>query len=339
VGKNYIVEGATVRCSMGGNPTKLQLPQDHKQYFMTKPLLNDLDRVAGVNVLPFGYCRIKNTCNPDLFPQWDETQSDTFIEGRPGLIEDSILGCYCGGCITITDDGQGNVSAAGNNIDWDAVFAASNGANSLSDSVYRSYFFNDDKVPQLSNSIPTGMSTLGWAGDTKISNVRNTSTEELFGESRKTNEWSNRSSKVRNGEMTKRMNGLGPYKKLSFIGKAANPATFFITVGMDVYSNYDSKTESFPDKKKLASEVTTDVALAAGTIKVCTGIGAWVGGPIGAGVGVLFGSGVNWLLDGPIICGKTPRAYLQGLTRAYIDELAEAWDRPNACGKLLLKDF
>lgn len=126
----------------------------------------------------------------------------------------------------------------------------------------------------------------------------------------------------------------------------ANPATIALTIFMDGYSNYDSKTGSIQDKKKFASEVTTDVALAGGsiaagalTIKLCTMLGAAAGGPVGAGAGVFVGASINWILDGPIICGKTPRTWAQGLTRAYIDELAEAWDRPNASEKLLLKDF
>ncbi|MBU2703402.1 hypothetical protein Ga0466249_004547 [Sporomusaceae bacterium BoRhaA] len=352
--KSYIVEGAGVRCNRGGKLTRLQLPQDHGMYFMNKPILNERDCVAGVNVMPFGTCQILGTCKPLLSFQWEETQRDAKIGPCSGLIMDSFLGCYWGGCITIKDDGQNSTAGTNGNIDWDEIIAASNGANpignpaddnSLSAMAYRSFWKNDDGVPQLSNNVPAVLSIAGAAGDAKIAYTKQTSQEELFGKSRETNEWSNRSRKVRLEEMDSRMNDLGASEKLSKIGKWANRATYGTTIVMDVYTNVNKNDKGeyeFCANKdatnKFASELSTDLALAWGTIELCAAAGS-IGGPIGTAAGVVVGIGAAWLLDGIDIKGKTPRAYLQGYAKQGLENMEESWNKPSQDGTPNIRTF
>jgi hypothetical protein len=339
---------------MGEKPTRLQLPQDHGMYFMGKPLLNEQDCVAGVNVLPFGHCKRIGTCKPLLSFKWEETQSDTKIDEHPGLIMDSILGCYCGGCITIKDDGQNIISAASANINWDEIFAASNGANpvgdpsddnSLSAVLYRSLWKNDEGVPQITNNVPAALSGAGAVGDGKIEYTKKASQEELFGKSRESNEWSNRSRKVRLREMDKRMNGLGESEKLSKIGKWANNATYGTTIVMDVYTNVNKNDKgeyefcaNKDDTNKFASELSTDLGLAWGTIELCAAAGS-IGGPIGMAAGVGVGIGAALLLDGINIKGKTLRAHLQGGVKAMLENMEENWNKPSQDGTPNIRTF
>ena len=343
MGKNYIVEGATVRCNMGEKPTRLQLPQDHGMYFMGKPLLNEQDCVAGVNVLPFGHCKRIGTCKPLLSFKWEETQSDTKIDEHSGLIMDSLLGCYCGGCITIKDDGQNIISAENTNINWDEIVAASNGAamvldnnsayvpnfspddNSLLAMSNRTFWKSDSGDFQAANTIPTAENAIGLGGDVIVARTKRTAQEELFGKSREENEWAERSRKVRVREMEKRMNGVKGFEYAGKLGKLTNASAYIITPIADIYSNWQDPNSKILSTK-CAAEVGTDMAIAWGTIEVTTFIGSF-GGPVGALVGFGVGLVINGLADGFYVGGKTPRAWLQGWVKGSIECTMENWNR------------
>jgi hypothetical protein len=107
MGVRYVVRGATVKCSSGSSPSKLNLPRSHGMYVNGKPILNDSDTAAGANVMPFGKCRVtKGPCSPSPKPTWGGTKKDTLVKGCPALIDSSTLGCTIGGAITIENDGQ-----------------------------------------------------------------------------------------------------------------------------------------------------------------------------------------------------------------------------------------
>ncbi|SEJ78576.1 protein of unknown function [Propionispira arboris] len=346
MGKNYIVEGATVRCNMGEKPTRLQLPKDHGMYFMGKPLLNEQDCVAGVNVLPFGHCKRIGTCKPLLSFKWEETQSDTKIDEHPGLIMDSLLGCYCGGCITIKDDGQNIISAASANINWDEIFAANNGAamvldnnsayvpnfspndNSLLAMSNRTFWKSDSGDFQAANTIPTVETGIGLFGDAKVARTKRTAQEELFGKSREENEWAKRSRKVRVREMENRMNGVKGFEYAGKLGKLTNASAYIITPMADIYSNWHDPNSKILSTK-CAADVGTDMAIAWGSIEISTFIGGAIGGPVGAVVGFGIGLIINEGLDGLVIDDKTPRAYLQGGTKTVIENMEKIWDGPS----------
>jgi hypothetical protein len=344
MGKNYIVEGATVRCNMGEKPTRLQLPKDHGMYFMGKPLLNEQDCVAGVNVLPFGHCKRIGTCKPLLSFKWEETQSDTKIDEHSGLIMDSLLGCYCGGCITIKDDGQNIISAASANINWAEIFAANNGAAMVLDnnSAYvpnfspndnsflamsnRTFWKSDSGDFQAANTIPTAENAIGLGGDVIVARTKRTAQEELFGKSREENEWAKRSRKVRLSEMENRMNGVKGFEYAGKLGKLTNASTYIITPMADIYSNWNDPNSKILSTK-CAADVGTDMAIAWGTIEVTTFIGGAIGGPLGAGIGFAIGLGIDYFADGSYWGDKTPRAWLQGWVKDSIECTMENWNR------------
>lgn len=107
MGVRYVVRGATVKCSSGSSPSKLNLPRSHGMYVNNKPILNDSDTAAGANVMPFGKCSVLDgPCSPAPAAAWGGTKNDTLVKGRPALIDTSTLTCSIGGGITIEDDGQ-----------------------------------------------------------------------------------------------------------------------------------------------------------------------------------------------------------------------------------------
>ena len=103
----YVVRGAQVKCNKGSSSTNLNLPKSHGVYINDKPVLNDSDRAAGTNVMPFGRCKIlKGPCSPSLASKWDKTKLNTLIKGQPALMSNSVLSCTIGGAIKIESDGQ-----------------------------------------------------------------------------------------------------------------------------------------------------------------------------------------------------------------------------------------
>jgi hypothetical protein len=103
----YVVRGALVQCNQGSTPSRLNLPKSHGIYVKGKPILNDRDSAANVNVMPFGDCSVCcGPCRPALAPEWDSAKGDALVKGRPALITESVLSCSLGGVITIKNDGQ-----------------------------------------------------------------------------------------------------------------------------------------------------------------------------------------------------------------------------------------
>lgn len=341
--KSYIVEGAGVRCNRGGNLTRLQLPQDHGMYFMNKPILNERDCVAGVNVMPFGTCQILGTCKPLLSFQWEETQGDAKIGPCSGLITDSFLGCYWGGCITIKDDGQDKISAGTNgNIDWDEMIAASNGANpignpvddnSLSAILSRTYCATSDGDLQLSNSIPGGLSFAGAVSDSKVARTNKAISEKLFGENVKNGEYAGLSRNARRSIRKEWTAGSKKFEKTgNFCGEYGNIVSYGTTAVMDVYNT--AKKEGLEGLKtsKFASTLMVDMALVWGTVKVTTALTTRTqkrsGEITGIVAGFLVGQFMTTLIDGPLWGGETVRSKLQDGANDALKNMRESWNRP-----------
>lgn len=103
----YVVRGATVKCSSGSSPSKLNLPRSHGTYVNSKPVLNSTDTASGANVMPFGKCSVTDgPCSPATAAQWEGTKLDTLVKGKPAVLDCSTLSCNIGGCIKIEDAGQ-----------------------------------------------------------------------------------------------------------------------------------------------------------------------------------------------------------------------------------------
>lgn len=107
---SYVVEGATLVCTLGTAPSRLQIPPSRRIYINGKRQANITDDMANTNLLPFG------SCLRPVPPQkcirltggnrWVAGKHDVHVEGENALLNTDFLLCNCGGVITVFADGQ-----------------------------------------------------------------------------------------------------------------------------------------------------------------------------------------------------------------------------------------
>ena len=123
----YIVRGAKMKCDMGSNQRKINLPVSHGSYVKGNPILNETDSKPVENISYFGVCnkggdfskedeivvinqdgavQTGKKCTLEIVGKWKNTKGDTIVEGQPALTTDSIIMCNCGGTITFVEHGQ-----------------------------------------------------------------------------------------------------------------------------------------------------------------------------------------------------------------------------------------
>jgi hypothetical protein len=101
----YVVHGAPVVCSRGSASSSLVV-QDRGYITGLKSTGMDVDTNFSA---PFGTCRITDTkCSLAVLPKWTEVdrQQNVGDESLHPLLRKSLLPCYIGGIISITDNGQ-----------------------------------------------------------------------------------------------------------------------------------------------------------------------------------------------------------------------------------------
>lgn len=101
----YIVRGATMCCSKGSIPTKINLPFSHGSYINGKPVMVKTDRIVGTNISPFGTC-LGEPCCPVILSDWTCYKEDAIVCGKEVLTHKSVLICAKGGIIKFQTDGQ-----------------------------------------------------------------------------------------------------------------------------------------------------------------------------------------------------------------------------------------
>ena len=119
----YVCTGATLKCTMGTNTSKLKATP--KNVTLTeKDQANISDYISMINIPSFGRCRSLGypptasataanhgkltpmPCVPGTCPKWQAIDKDSLICGEPALLESATLKCTYGGTITIVDCGQ-----------------------------------------------------------------------------------------------------------------------------------------------------------------------------------------------------------------------------------------
>jgi hypothetical protein len=105
----YVVEGATLECSMGVASSKLLVAPPHGIELRGKNRANIGDAKPFVNIIPFGACTVTSPpkpCTPACV-MWSGGKTDTLLQGLPALLDTDKLVCTAGGgLISITDSGQ-----------------------------------------------------------------------------------------------------------------------------------------------------------------------------------------------------------------------------------------
>lgn len=106
-GEEFLVRGATLNCSEGSSPSKLNLPACHGVYAGDLPMANMGDQQVGTNIMPFGTCKVKKgPCSPAIGGPWQKPQPKTSINGQKAITMDSFLVCTVGGLIEPQNSGQ-----------------------------------------------------------------------------------------------------------------------------------------------------------------------------------------------------------------------------------------
>ena len=103
---SYVVDGATLKCSLGGTCT-LKVPPGRKTFIQGKPQAN-VDDYSTKSIPKFSFCSIPKSkrCTPSLRGPWKNGKNDVIIEGAPALMHKSKIMCGRGGVISIQKHNQ-----------------------------------------------------------------------------------------------------------------------------------------------------------------------------------------------------------------------------------------
>jgi hypothetical protein len=105
----YVVEGATLECSLGTSKSKLATRSRKRIYINDHLQANVKDCKANYNVKSFGRCcrrSKKPKCTPSFGTRWIGGKDDVIVDGAPALLSTATLKCKYGGTIKISDSGQ-----------------------------------------------------------------------------------------------------------------------------------------------------------------------------------------------------------------------------------------
>lgn len=109
VTKSYVVDGATLSCSLGTSKSKLKLPVGHGVFIRNKKQANVSDIKSMSNINSFSNCLRSSpppVCTPAVSIPWLNGKDDVIVDNNKALLNTSIAICSCGGIISITNDGQ-----------------------------------------------------------------------------------------------------------------------------------------------------------------------------------------------------------------------------------------
>jgi hypothetical protein len=108
-GKTYVVEGATLTCSLGTIQNQLQIPKSHNIYIKGIKQANIGDHGGGSNILSFGPCHRSSPPPPCVMAtsmKWVGGKENVFVDDEEAILNTSVNFCACGGVVSIVDDGQ-----------------------------------------------------------------------------------------------------------------------------------------------------------------------------------------------------------------------------------------
>ncbi len=106
-----MVDGATLRCTLGTSTSKLTVPTHRHIKITGKRMANRADvNYEEQCIGSFGYCKISSpppACTYRVLVPWQDTQDDVFAAKQDAVLETSWTICMVGGKITVVSHGQG----------------------------------------------------------------------------------------------------------------------------------------------------------------------------------------------------------------------------------------
>ena len=121
---SLVTSGATLRCSMGSATSTLIVPPGRGVVAGGNPVATVADRVALVNIQPFGLCA--STANPGFFPRsrrsppcapafpapWMPGSASVKTGGLPLVNSGCQCQCQYGGMVSVVASGQQTTTVA-----------------------------------------------------------------------------------------------------------------------------------------------------------------------------------------------------------------------------------
>ena len=116
--KEYVVHGATLKCTMGNKSTSLRVTNNRKYTMKGKKVATIMDFVPALNLMPpvgtFGICKPYSTvpppgnlCTPALIGPWKMPYMPKTVGMLRPLLGNSCIMCgRGGGMVTISKTGQ-----------------------------------------------------------------------------------------------------------------------------------------------------------------------------------------------------------------------------------------
>ena len=107
--QSYVVEGATLACTLGGITNRLQIPINKNITINGKEQANIADHIGGMNIMSFGPCSRAIPPLPCIMAtgnMWVGGKPNVLVDGMPALLNTSVNLCLCGGVISIINNGQ-----------------------------------------------------------------------------------------------------------------------------------------------------------------------------------------------------------------------------------------
>jgi len=103
----YATKGATLRCTAGSAPSKLQVTANSLLYIQGNEVATVSDKIPNTNIMPFGSCSLQRNklCTPRP-TVWTGFVNSVEIPGGHPLLDTSTIRCVHGGVIGFMDSGQ-----------------------------------------------------------------------------------------------------------------------------------------------------------------------------------------------------------------------------------------
>lgn len=119
--KEYVVQGATLKCMYGSTTVKLNIPISSGIFMNNLAAANMLNAIPFFNILPFGTCTSPlypapsktGPCMAGIIPIWQLPKTKAIFTYAPAINTDCFCVCALTGMIEIQDSGQSGSAAKG----------------------------------------------------------------------------------------------------------------------------------------------------------------------------------------------------------------------------------
>lgn len=108
--KEFLINGTVLKCTEGDKETEFNVPEKNLK-IQGFSAANEEDNVAGINILPFGKCKIRGEeCRLDKELMGQKLQWQNILKvsicGKNSLLDDSFCLCPIGGIIEVVESKQ-----------------------------------------------------------------------------------------------------------------------------------------------------------------------------------------------------------------------------------------